>query len=185
VDAAAGQRIETERQRAEAAQRVATEQAQRAGRLEQEAKAAKDELAKRLDAGQAMLGEVYRSYEEQRKETRLLQQRLTKAERLRQEAMVRAEEALKAEHRAQVEVVALRKKRGGEEDDEEASDTLDSKLRAETALRCEAEAKLAKLTVQRRADQARLVQLKSELREADARAEEMSSRMRGGPFAGY
>ena len=188
VDAAAGQRIEAERQHAEAAQRVATEQAQRAGRLEQEAKAAKDELAKRLDAGQAMLGEVYRSYEEQRKETRLLQQRLTKAERLRQEAMVRAEEALKAEHRAQVEVVALRKKRGGEaaeEDDEEASDTLDSKLRAETALRCEAEAKLAKLTVQRRADQARLVQLKSELREADARAEEMSSRMRGGPFAGY
>jgi hypothetical protein len=177
----------SERERAEAAQRTATEQAQRAGRLEQEAKAAKEELAKRLDAGQAMLGEVYRSYEEQRKENRLLQQRLTKADRLRQEAVVRAEEALKAEHRAQVEVVALRKRCSGceEDGDEEASDTLDSKLRAETALRCEAEAKLAKLTVQRRADQARLVQLKSELREADARAEEMSSRMRGGPFAGY
>ena len=183
VDAAIGQRIESERERAEAAQRTATEQAQRAGRLEQEAKAAKDELAKRLDAGQAMLGEVYRSYEEQRKENRLLQQRLTKADRLRQEAVVRVEEALKAEHRAQTEVVALRKKCNGEGEGGDEEDTLDSKLRAETALRCEAESKLAKLTVQRRADQARLVQLKAELREADARAEELSSQMRGGPFA--
>ena len=185
VDAAIGQRIESERERAEAAQRTATEQAQRAGRLEQEAKAAKDELAKRLDAGQAMLGEVYRSYEEQRKENRLLQQRLTKADRLRQEAVVRVEEALKAEHRAQTEVVALRKKCNGEGEGGDEEDTLDSKLRAETALRCEAESKLAKLTVQRRADQARLVQLKAELREADARAEELSSQMRGGPFAGF
>ena len=97
--------------------------------------------------------------------------------------MVRVEEALKAEHRAQTEVVALRKKCNGEEEGGDEEDTLDSKLRAETALRCEAESKLAKLTVQRRADQARLVQLKAELREADARAEELSSQMRGGPFA--
>ncbi len=69
------------------------------------------------------------------------------------------------------------------DDQAQALRTAELCLHAEVALCHDAEAKVAWLNLQRRADQARLVPLQSELREADARAEEMS--MRGGPFAGF
>jgi CRISPR/Cas system-associated exonuclease Cas4 (RecB family) len=170
---------------------VAEEQAKRAARMEAEAKDAKQELAKRMDAGRAMLGEVYRSYEEVLKDNRQLRVRLAKVDKLRQEAGLRVENALASEKRAKDFVEVLkgqpRDGRGGADPDDQAQALRAAELclHAEIALRHDAEAKVARLNLQRRGDQARLVQLQSELREADARAEEVSSQMRGGPFAGF
>ena len=111
--------------------------------------------------------------------------------RLRQEAGLRVESALGAEKRAREALEEAVKRAatttaGGDADDQaQAIRAAELCLHAEQALRHDAEAKVARCMLQRRADQARLVQLKSELREADARAEEMSSQMRGGPFAGF
>lgn len=186
-DTAAGQAVEAEKQRAESARQAAEEQAKRAARMEAEAKDAKQELAKRMDAGRAMLGEVYRSYEEVLKDNRQLRARLAKVDKLRQEAGLRVESALASEKRAKDFVEVLKGQRGGADPDDQAQALRAAELclHAEIALRHDAEAKVARLNLQRRADQARLVQLQSELREADARAEEVSSQMRGGPFAGF
>jgi hypothetical protein len=186
-DTAAGQAVEAEKQRAESARQAAEEQAKRAARMEAEAKDAKQELAKRMDAGRAMLGEVYRSYEEVLKDNRQLRARLAKVDKLRQEAGLRVESALASEKRAKDFVEVLKGQRGGADPDDQAQALRAAELclHAEIALRHDAEAKVARLNLQRRGDQARLVQLQSELREADARAEEVSSQMRGGPFAGF
>lgn len=191
AETAAGQAIEAEKGRAECARKAASEQTQRAARMEAEAKDAKQELSKRMEAGRAMLGEVYRSYEEVLKDNRQVRVRLAKSERLRQEAGLRVESALGAEKRAREALEEAVKRAatttaGGDADDQaQAIRAAELCLHAEQALRHDAEAKVARCMLQRRADQARLVQLKSELREADARAEEMSSQMRGGPFAGF
>ena len=71
------------------------------------------------------------------------------------------------------------------DDQAEALRAAELCLHAEIALRDNAEAKVTRPNLQRRADQVLLVQLQSELREADARAEEMSSQRLRGPFAGF
>ena len=134
------------------------------------------------------LGEVYRSWEETHKETKTLNARLTKTDRLRQEAVLKAEEASNAEKRAWGEVALLQGKIEAGPVAVELEELVKSlaeaeqKLQQESAARREAESKVARLEIEIRANKTRISQLRSSLAEVEGKNMEMSRIMRSGPF---
>ena len=188
AESEAVKRLAAEKKRADAAEKSVKDQAKRAADAEITTKEMRRQLEGRIIAAGAQLGDVYRSWEETHKETKTLNARLTKTDRLRQEAVLKAEDASKAEKRAWAEVAALQGKiEAGSvaADLDELVKSLaeaEQTLQLESAARREAESKVARLEIEIHANKIRISQLRTSLTDVEGKNMEMSRIMRSGPF---
>jgi hypothetical protein len=184
VDAIAEVRLAVMQQRMESAEQAAGEQKQKTARAEEQCK----EMQKRVDGAGVCLGDYHAAWQQGFEENKALKAQVLKTDRLRQEAVLKAEDANKTMELAWSEVAKLQgqaQKGPVAADLQEivkAMEESDHGHLLEAAARRTAESKLAAMDLQHREAKGRVVQLQTALREVEGRAAEMASVMRSGPF---
>ena len=184
VDAIAEVRLAVMQQRMESAEQAAGEQKQKTARAEEQCK----EMQKRVDGAGVCLGDYHAAWQQGFEENKALKAQVLKTDRLRQEAVLKAEDANKTMELAWSEVAKLQGQvqkgpvAADLQDILKAMEESDHSHQVEAAARRSAESKLATLDLQHREAKGRVVQLQTALREVEGRAAEMASVMRSGPF---
>lgn len=180
--------LEAEKKRADVLEKSIKGFVKRASDAELKTEEMQKETEQRIMAAGAQLGEVYRSWEETHKETKALDARMTKTDRLRQEAVLKAEEASKSEQRAWAEVAELQGKiKAGPVAAElkvlvESLEVAERNYELECAAHRATEGKLELLVIELRAVRTRVSQLRTSLDKVERKNMEMSKTMRSGPF---
>ena len=180
--------LEAEKKRADILEKSIKGFVKRASDAELKTEEMQKETEQRIMAAGAQLGEVYRSWEETHKETKALDARMTKTDRLRQEAVLKAEEASKSEQRAWAEVAELQGKiKAGPVAAElkvlvESLEVAERNYELECAAHRATEGKLELLVIELRAVRTRVSQLRTSLDKVERKNMEMSKTMRSGPF---